>query len=68
MELSTSTLTGLEAAASSTISDNAYTQLITAVFQCALGLADKSVVEGTLVCCFARAYIKLIIRLSMALW
>ena len=49
MELSTSTLTGLEAAASSTINDNAYAQLVAAVFQCALGLADHSVVEGTLV-------------------
>ena len=46
MELSSSTLTGLEAAASSTISDDAYAQLIAAVFQCGLGLADQSVVEG----------------------
>lgn len=46
MELSSSTLTGLEAAASSTISDNAYARLVAAVFQCALGLADQSVVEG----------------------
>ena len=46
MELSSSTVAGLEAAASSTISDNAYSQIVVAVFQSALGLADQSVVEG----------------------
>jgi len=66
MELSSSTLTELEAAASSTISDNAYAQLIAAVFQCALGLADQSVVEGKnilytrfciyLHCCFRASF------------
>ena len=49
MELSASTLTGLEAAASSTISDHAYARLVSAVFQCAAGLADQSIVEGMLV-------------------
>lgn len=50
MELSPTNLTGLEAAASSTITDNAYTRLVAAVFQCALGLADQSVVEGKITC------------------
>ena len=57
MELSSSTVTGLEAAASSTISDNAYAQLIAAVFQCALGLADQSVVEGKMICTGALLHI-----------
>ena len=57
MELSASTLTGLEAAASSTISDHAYTRLVSAVFQCAAGLADQSIVEGMLVCAIIDRYI-----------
>ena len=55
MELSTTTLTGLEAAASSTISDNSYARLVSAVFQCAAGLADQSIVEGNM---YVRAFVR----------
>ena len=60
MELSTTTLTGLEAAASSTISDNSYARLVSAVFQCAAGLADQSIVEGTI--CM---YVHLCVRIKL---
>ena len=49
MKLPASTLTGLEAAASSTISDHGYAHLLSAMFQCAAGLADQSIIEGMLV-------------------
>ena len=62
MELSSSTVTGLEAAASSTISDDAYSQLVAAVFQCALGLADQSVVEGIIMHFMHRIYIYIYIE------
>jgi len=46
MELSSSTVKGIEAASSSSLSDESYAALVTAVHQCALGLADQSAVEG----------------------
>jgi len=46
MELSSSTVKGIEAASSSSLNDDSYAALVTAVYQCALGLADQSAVEG----------------------
>ena len=46
MELSSSTVKGIEAASSSSLSDESYAALVTAVYQCALGLVDQFAVEG----------------------
>ena len=67
MELSSWTVTGLEAAASSTISDGAYSQLVAAVFQCALGLADQSVVEG-IICTSCIKYTEPMLHVYSALY
>ncbi|XP_065883573.1 COMM domain-containing protein 3-like [Dysidea avara] len=46
MELSSSTVKGIEAASSSSLSDESYAALVTAVYQCALGLVDQFAVEA----------------------
>jgi len=50
MELSSSTVKGIEAASSSSLSDESYVALVAAVYQCALGLVDQSTVEGLCAC------------------